>query len=141
MIIECIIELNWLCKHIKKVRSSEPTIILNWIKHSFSLWVSLKELRNCVLRIIRGWSLFWSIQVTKACIFYLFLWKTSFLSVPSGHRTSFGRSMDVYMKSGLHIDVHGMSKGRLMSTGSAQNLFKKFKKTKLYFGNLILAAL
>ena len=49
--------------------------------------------------------------------------------------------MDVYMKSGLHIDVHGMSKGRLMSTGSAQNLFKKFKKTKLYFGNLVLAAL
>ena len=141
MIIECIIELNWSCKHIKKVRSSEPTIILNWIKHSFSLWVLLKELRNCVLGISRGWSLFCSIQVTKACIFYLFFWKTSFLSVPSGHRTSFGRSMDVYMKSGLHINVHGMSKGRLIPTGSAQNLFKKFKKSKLYFGNLVLAAL
>ena len=77
----------------------------------------------------------------KSLHFLPISWKTSFLSVPSGHRTSFGRSMDVYMKSGLHIDVHGMSKGRLMSTGSAQNLFKKFKKTKLYFGNLILAAL
>ena len=43
MIIECIIELNWLCKHIKKLRSSQPAIlVLNWLKHSFSRWVSLK---------------------------------------------------------------------------------------------------
>ena len=35
-------ELNWLWKHIKKVRSSQPAIIvLNWIKYKFSLWVSL----------------------------------------------------------------------------------------------------
>ena len=41
MIIECI-ELNWLYKHTKKVRSSEATIpILNWVKHSFFLWLSL----------------------------------------------------------------------------------------------------
>ena len=40
----CIIELNWLCRHIKNIRSSEPAIlVLNWIKHSFSLWVSLKN--------------------------------------------------------------------------------------------------
>ena len=26
VITECIIELNWLCKHIKKVRSSQPAI-------------------------------------------------------------------------------------------------------------------
>ena len=39
---ECIMELNWLWKHIKKVRSSQPAIIvLNWIKYRFSLWVSL----------------------------------------------------------------------------------------------------
>ena len=38
------IELNWLCKHIKKIRSSQPTIlVLNWIKHGFSLWVSFKS--------------------------------------------------------------------------------------------------
>ena len=45
-IIECIIELckhNWFCKHSKKVRSSQPTIlVLNWVKHRFSLWVSLR---------------------------------------------------------------------------------------------------
>ena len=39
---ECIIKLNWLYKHMKKVRSSQPPIlVLNWIKHGFSLWVSL----------------------------------------------------------------------------------------------------
>ena len=32
------------------------------------------------------------------------------------------RPMDVYMKSGLHIDVHWTSKGRLMSTGSSNFL-------------------
>ena len=36
LVIQYIIELNWLCKHIKKVRSSQPAIfVLNWIKHSF----------------------------------------------------------------------------------------------------------
>ena len=40
-VIQCIIELNWLCKHIKKVRSSQPAIlVLNWIEDSFSLRVS-----------------------------------------------------------------------------------------------------
>ena len=34
--MECIIELNWLCKHIRKVRSSQPAILLlNWIKQLF----------------------------------------------------------------------------------------------------------
>ena len=33
LIMECI-ELNWLCKHIKKIRSSQPAIpVLNWVKH------------------------------------------------------------------------------------------------------------
>ena len=41
MIIECR-ELSWLCKNMKKVRSSQAAIlVLNWVKHSFSLWVSL----------------------------------------------------------------------------------------------------
>ena len=32
MIIECIIELNWLCKPIKKVKSSQIAIlVLNWV--------------------------------------------------------------------------------------------------------------
>ena len=42
-IIECR-ELNGLCKHMKKVRSSQAAIlILNLVKHSFSLWVLLKK--------------------------------------------------------------------------------------------------
>ena len=29
-------ELNWLCKHIEKVRSSQPGIlVLNWVKQYF----------------------------------------------------------------------------------------------------------
>ena len=36
---------------------------------------------------------------------------------PSGHQTSFGRPVDVCMKSGLHIDFHWTSKGRLIPTG------------------------
>ena len=46
MVMECI-ELNWSCKHRKKVKSSQGgTILLNWVKHSFSLWVSLKSLQS-----------------------------------------------------------------------------------------------
>ena len=42
VIIECI-ELNWLCKHLKKIRSIQATIlVLNWAKQSLFLWVSLK---------------------------------------------------------------------------------------------------
>ena len=38
------LELDWLCEHMKKVRSSQAAILaLNWVKHSFSLWVSLNE--------------------------------------------------------------------------------------------------
>ena len=40
---------------------------------------------------------------------------------PSGHRSSFGRPMEVYMKSGLHTDVHWKSRGRLMPTGTKPN--------------------
>ena len=41
MITVCI-ELNWLCKHMKKVRSSLTAIlVLNRVKHSFPMWVSL----------------------------------------------------------------------------------------------------
>ena len=44
--MECI-ELNRLCKHMKKVRSSQAAIfVLNWVKHSFSLWVSLIHLNK-----------------------------------------------------------------------------------------------
>ena len=44
--MECI-ELNWLCKHMKKVWSSQASIstnstTMNWVKHNFSLCVSLK---------------------------------------------------------------------------------------------------
>ena len=34
-VMKCI-ELNWLCKHMKKVRSSQASIlVLNWVNHSF----------------------------------------------------------------------------------------------------------
>ena len=36
---------------------------------------------------------------------------------PSWHQESSGRSIDVYMKSGLYIDVHWTSKGLLVPTG------------------------
>ena len=39
------IRLRWFCKHIKEIRSSQPTDrVLNWIKHNLSLWVSLIKL-------------------------------------------------------------------------------------------------
>ena len=38
------LELNCLCKHMKKVRSDQTAIlVLNWVKYSFSLWLSLKK--------------------------------------------------------------------------------------------------
>ena len=38
--MECIIELNWLSKHTKKVRSSQPAIlVLNWIKQFFPVGI------------------------------------------------------------------------------------------------------
>ena len=47
-LMECI-ELNWLCKNMKKVRSSQAAIfVLNWIKYSFSLRLSLKKWKICV---------------------------------------------------------------------------------------------
>ena len=40
-------ELNWICKHMKKVRSSQAAILLlNWVKTHLSLWVSLRKLMN-----------------------------------------------------------------------------------------------
>ena len=48
MIIEYI-EPNWLCKHMRRVRSSqEALLVLNWVKHSFSLWVSLTRWNDLV---------------------------------------------------------------------------------------------
>ena len=42
---------------------------------------SLRELENCISRIIRVWSLFCSIRFKEVCIiFYRFFWETSFLS-------------------------------------------------------------
>ena len=40
----------------------------------------LKELRNCISRIMRVWSLFVQYGFTQVCIFYRFFWETSFLS-------------------------------------------------------------
>ena len=54
-IFSMIVELNWLCKNIKKARSSQPAIlVLNCIKHSFSLLVSLKrKLENLCVDLLQ----------------------------------------------------------------------------------------
>ena len=40
------IEFNWLCKRMKNVRNSQAVIlVLNWVKHSFSLWVLISSLK------------------------------------------------------------------------------------------------
>ena len=54
------IELNWLCKHKKKVRSNRPCISKNSctevrVKHSFPLWVSL---RTKIRRILSASNMF-----------------------------------------------------------------------------------
>ena len=47
--------LNWLCKHIKKIRSSQPAIpVLNWVKTSLSLWLSLR-----LNRFQEQWKFLW----------------------------------------------------------------------------------
>ena len=47
------IELNSFCKNTKKLRSSQAAVLLlNWIKHSFSLWDTLRvSLINLVLKL------------------------------------------------------------------------------------------
>ena len=48
------VELNWLCKHIKKIRSSQPAIpVLNWVKHQ-SFLVSIVK-RNAQFVQIDLW--------------------------------------------------------------------------------------
>ena len=47
LIMECI-ELNWLCKHFKKIKSSQPAIpVLNWVKHQ-SFPVSIVKLISLI---------------------------------------------------------------------------------------------
>ena len=46
--------------------------------------------------------------------------------IPGGHQTFFWRPIDVYMKSGLHIDVHWTSKGHLMPTGNRCRQIRNF---------------
>ena len=37
-------EVDWFCKHMKKVRSRQAAIlVLKWVKHSFSKWVLLNN--------------------------------------------------------------------------------------------------
>ena len=55
----------------------------DWTFQWFTKTVMLKELRNCIPRIIRVWSLICSIQAYEyrfilVCIFYRFFWKTSY---------------------------------------------------------------
>ena len=41
------IELTRLCKDRKRMRTSQTAIlVLNWVKHSFCLWISLKEFKK-----------------------------------------------------------------------------------------------
>ena len=55
LIMECI-ELNWLCKYIKKIRSSQPAIpILNWVKHqSFPASIVKDSVTNSA-KIVEVW--------------------------------------------------------------------------------------
>ena len=55
-----------------------------WQNDLFTLYcleqISLKKLRDCILRIIRVWSLFFSIPVYMDLYFLPFFWKTNVLS-------------------------------------------------------------
>ena len=67
----CIIELIWLCKHMKKVRSSQPAILVpNWIKHSFSLRVSLKQIW-CYWITVYSSHLYKNMDLGLSCLFFL----------------------------------------------------------------------
>ena len=53
MIMKCI-ELIWLCKPMKKDRNSQASVsidscTMNWVKHSFSLWVLWTNWRNILV--------------------------------------------------------------------------------------------
>ena len=82
VIMECI-ELNWLCKHMKKVRCNQADILAqNWIKHNFSLWVSLIEAARLftvwtfslfILLIMSSWNLLqWNKIVRSHYLMYLY---------------------------------------------------------------------
>ena len=67
VIVECI-ELSWLSIYLEKVRSSQAVIVvLNWVKCSFSLWVSLT------------WCSYW----------FKFLWSNSLLKLMYSKRYSY----------------------------------------------------
>ena len=81
LIMECI-ELNWLCKHIKKIRSCQPAIpVLRWVKHQ-SFPVSLKYqilniqnqkklMKNILPKFLFVWSNYSSSQlVTTSQLLY-----------------------------------------------------------------------
>ena len=76
-VMECI-ELHWLCKHMKQVRSSQAAIVvLNWAKHGFSLWVSLIIINFFSLITLLYWkegSTFFNkkLRNTKTCIKNIF---------------------------------------------------------------------
>ena len=61
---------------------------------------------------------------------------------PSGHRSSFGRPVEVYMKSELHIDVHWKSRGRLKPTGAKPNCINLVltSKEEIFKNSNVLAA-
>ena len=80
MIIECIAH-NWLCKHMKKVRSRQATILkLNWVKQSFSLRLSLymhgltngKWILTLIL-VNKHWRSYMSVKLRLLLILNLFL--------------------------------------------------------------------
>ena len=51
--MECILELNWLGKHMKMVRSSRPAIlILNWIKQFFPESIVKKKI--CLVNFVES---------------------------------------------------------------------------------------
>ena len=92
MIMECI-ELNWLCKHMKEVRSSQASIfVINWVKHSFSPWVLFKhgkyffdvilDLEILIYLKSKKYLIFNS-QQQQVQRFYLFTWAIHYVIVSS----------------------------------------------------------
>ena len=78
IVIKCAINfqcdrfINWLCKHMKKVRNSQAAIlVLNWVNHSFSLWVSLSK--NICVNIKLYWKLYLSEYTKLVYAFYIYL--------------------------------------------------------------------
>ena len=71
MIIECI-ELNCLCKHMKKVRSSQAAIlVMNWVKQFFPVSIVNKKSFDCVSLIFFFFAMYFFITFLEGSWKYI----------------------------------------------------------------------